>query len=68
MAKITTFSIDDRTEANLTQIRELLGATSNAEVLRRAINLLGVASRVAADDGKIIMESREGERKEILLG
>jgi hypothetical protein len=68
MAKVTTFSIDPKTEETLTQIRQSLGATSNAEVLRRAINLLGVATKVVNDNGKIILQDDQGRSKEILLG
>ena len=67
MARVTTFSIDDKTERTLDEIREALGATSNAEVLRRAVNLLGVASKVVNENGKIIIQNEEGRSREILL-
>lgn len=67
MARVTTFSIDDKTEQTLNEIREALGATSNAEVLRRAVNLLGVATRVVGDNGKVLIQNEEGKSREIVI-
>jgi hypothetical protein len=67
MAKVTTFSIDDKTEKTLSELRTALGASSNAEVLRRAISLLGVASKVVQNDGSVILKSKDGAEREIVI-
>ena len=52
-AKGFTFTIDDSTERVLDNLKSRLGKTSRAEVLRKAIALLEVATS-AKDDGNDI--------------
>jgi hypothetical protein len=67
MAKVTTFSIDEKTEQTLSEIRESIGATSNTEVLRRAVMLMGVASKVIDQNGKLIIQDKDGKNRELLI-
>lgn len=67
MARVTTFSIDDKTEETLEQLRKSLGASSNAEVLRRAVTLMGIAVKVAEQHGKLLIQDADGKSKEIVI-
>jgi hypothetical protein len=67
MAKVTTFSIDEKTEKTLSELRVALGASSNAEVLRRAVSLLGVASKVVQNDGAVILKAKDGAERQLVI-
>ena len=53
----TSYDLDERTSSLITQLQKHFGVTSNAEVIRRAIALADIASKLADADGKITISS-----------
>ena len=58
--KMITFTIDDNTEQLLERLKNALGKTSRAEVLRKAIALLDVATEAELEGGSIATLDSEG--------
>jgi hypothetical protein len=54
----TSYDLDERTSSLITQLQKNFGVTSNAEVIRRAIALADIASKLADEDGKITISSK----------
>ena len=59
-AKAFTFTIDGTTEQVLDSLKSKLGKTSRAEVLRKAIALLEVATSAEDNDNGIAIVDRDG--------
>ena len=54
----TSYDLDERTNLLITELQKKnFGVTSNAEVIRRAIALADIASKLADADGKITISS-----------
>jgi hypothetical protein len=66
-SRSVAYAFDEETEQTLAQIRESLCLGSNAEVLRVAVELLGVAAKVASANGSILIRDEQGRQKEIIL-
>jgi hypothetical protein len=66
-AKAVTFTIDENTEELLDKIKAQLGKTSRAEVLRKAIALLQVATEAEQDGGGIAVVDKDGDLIKIKL-
>lgn len=64
---VTTLDIDDRSRQAIDEIRRSLGASSNVEVIRRALALLREAAKTADDGGQIVLRSAQGTEREVLL-
>jgi hypothetical protein len=62
----TSYDLDERTTSLITQLQKHFGVTSNAEVIRRAIALAGIASKLADENGKITISS-EGKSVTVSL-
>ena len=58
---MTTFEVDERTAAVLTELQKKFGVTSNAAVIRKALALANVAARHADADNSITLAPREGK-------
>ena len=52
---VTSFNVDAKVDAMLEQLKIHYGASSKAEVLRKAIALLNVASNSEQPDGSLII-------------
>ena len=52
---VTTFNIDPRTDQTLEDLKLHYHASSKAEILRKAIALLSIASRSEQEDGSLII-------------
>lgn len=63
----TTFKFDAKTNKVLEELREHYGASSKAEVLRKAIALLDIAAEAEDQDQQIIVESKDGTQKRQVL-
>ena len=63
---VTTFNIDQKMEKTLEELKEHFGATSKAEVLRKAVALLKIAAESEAADGSIIIR-KDGEEQKVLI-
>jgi len=68
MAGVTSFSIDSKSREALDELRQTLHASSNAEVIRRALTLLQLAARTTDKDGQVILRSKDGAEREIIMG
>jgi hypothetical protein len=63
---VTTFNIDDRMGQALEELKDHFGASSKAEVLRKAVALLKIASESEADDGSITIRKNNLDQKIII--
>jgi hypothetical protein len=63
---VTTFDIDKKTAQKLEELKVHFGASSKAEVLRKAIALLNIASNLEASDGSITIRKDGNDQKVIL--
>ena len=64
----TTFKFDAKTNKLLEQLREHYGASSKAEVLRKAIALLDIAAEAEEHNQQIVVESKDGtEKRQVLV-
>ena len=66
-SKIVTFTIDQHTEEVLERLKKRLKKTSRAEVLRKAIALLEVATEAEAEGGGIATVDSRGNVRHIKL-
>ena len=68
MSKVTTYTVDETMERSIEDIRKALGATSNGEVIRRAIALMKLAVDSADKDGRVeIVDKNDGVLQRIPL-
>lgn len=58
--KVVTFTIDEATDQILEKLKAALGKTSRAEVLRKAIALLEVATEAEKSGGSVATLDEEG--------
>ncbi len=68
MGDMTTFNLDARSRKALEELRETIGASSNAEVIRRALTLLQEAARTTKNNGQVLLRGADGAEKQILIG
>jgi hypothetical protein len=66
-ARLMTFTIDQATDQVLEDLKTKLGKTSKAEVLRKAIALLDVATEAEKDGGIATIDSRGNIHQRIKL-
>lgn len=67
--KVTTLAIDERMAKTLDELREYMGASSNAEVFRRSIALMKLATDVAdAQKQLVIRDSKDETLQRVPLG
>jgi len=63
---VTTFNFDEKTGQVLEDLKVHFGASSKAEVLRKAIALLNVATEYEAADGSITIRKDDVDQKIII--
>jgi hypothetical protein len=68
MGNVTTFTLDEQSRDAIEELRRTIGATSQAEVMRRALRLLREAARTSAAGGKILLRGPDKSEREVLLG
>jgi hypothetical protein len=61
----TSFNVDERMAQSLEELKRHLGASSKAEVIKKAIALLKVATESEAPDGTITI--RKGDVDQIII-
>ncbi|HEY6456499.1 MAG TPA: hypothetical protein VIY90_14595 [Steroidobacteraceae bacterium] len=66
-SKMTSIVLDQRSQDAIEELRETIGATSKAEVMRRALVLLQEAARTASKGGKVILRESDSRDREILV-
>lgn len=63
---VTTFNMSGKMDKTLEELKEHFGASSKAEVLRKAVALLKIATESEAPDGSIIIR-KGGEEQKIII-
>ena len=63
---LTSFNIDDRTDRTLEDLKSHFGASSKAEVVRKAIALLNVVKDAEQPDGSVIIKKDGGDVRVIV--
>ena len=63
---VTTFNIDEKMRQTLEELKEHFGASSKAEVLRKAVALLKIATESEAADGSITIRKNDVDQKIII--
>lgn len=63
---VTSFNIDSKLDNTLEALKSHYGASSKAEVLRKAIALLNVVSRNENTDGSVTIRHNDKDIKVIL--
>ena len=63
---VTTFNIDEKMGQTLEELKEHFGASSKAEVLRKAVALLKIATDSEAADGSITIRKNDVDQKIII--
>ena len=63
---VTTFNIDEKMGQSLEDLKEHFGASSKAEVLRKAVALLKIAIESEAADGSITIRKDNVDQKIII--
>ena len=64
---VTSFNIDPKLDATLEDLKKHYGAASKAEVLRKAIALLKVASDNEQADGSIAMKTAQNKELRVVV-
>ncbi|BBF81600.1 hypothetical protein [Asticcacaulis excentricus] len=64
---VTSFNIDDKMDQTLESLKAHYGATSKAEILRKAVALLSVASKNEAEDGTILLSDGKGKDIRVIV-
>ncbi|MBP6058069.1 MAG: hypothetical protein KA524_06600 [Nitrosomonas sp.] len=63
---VTTFNIDEKMGKTLEELQAHFGASSKAEVLRKAVALLKIAKESEAADGSITIRKDDEDQKIII--
>ncbi|MEI8395421.1 MAG: hypothetical protein WCF85_11840 [Rhodospirillaceae bacterium] len=63
----TEFVVDKATAKAISGLRQKFGATSNAEVIRKALNLARVVAEYSAGDNSVVISSKDKEKLLIKL-
>jgi hypothetical protein len=63
---MTTFNVDERMEQSLEELKKHLGASSKAEVIRKAIALLKVVTESENPDGSITIQ-KDGKEQKLII-
>ena len=63
---VTTFNIDEKMGQSLEDLKEHFGASSKAEVLRKAVALLKIAMESEAADGSITIRKDNVDQRIII--
>ena len=63
---LTTFNIDERTDRTLEELKTHFGASSKAEIVRKAIAFLNVAKDAEEPDGSVVIKKHGGEVRVIV--
>lgn len=66
-SKTTTFKFSPDQTALIQQLKKDLGASSNSEVVRKAIALLKVATDNSIEGHTLTIKGKDGKEKDIIL-
>lgn len=63
---LTSFNIDEKTDRTLEELKMHFGASSKAEVVRKAIAFLNVAKDAEQADGSVVIKKNGAELRVIV--
>ena len=64
---VTSFSLDDKLDKTVEQLKNHYGASSKAEIFRKAIALLQVVQENEQQDGSIIIRNHRNQDMKVLI-
>jgi hypothetical protein len=64
---VTSFNIDPKMDKTLEELKQHLGASSKAEVIRKAVALLNVAKDAEQADGSVVIKNRRGVEMRVVV-
>jgi Ribbon-helix-helix protein, copG family len=64
---VTSFNIDPKMDKTLEELKQHLGASSKAEVIRKAVALLNVAKDAEQLDGSVVIKNRSGVEVRVIV-
>ena len=64
---VTSFNVDEKLDATLESLKMHYGASSKAEILRKAIALLKVVQENEQQDGSIIIRTNRNQDMKVLV-
>lgn len=64
---VTSFNIDPKMDKTLEELKQHLGASSKAEVIRKAVALLNVAKDAEQADGSVVIKNRRGVEMRVIV-
>ena len=67
MMAVTSFNVDQKLDQALEELKKHYGASSKAEILRKAVALLKVASENEQADGSIVIKTAQNKDMKILV-
>jgi predicted transcriptional regulator len=67
MSSPTTFKFDEKLTATLDELKTATGASSKAEIVRRAIALMKVVQQAQADGGEVVIRTSGDNARERLI-
>ncbi|WUR16095.1 hypothetical protein E7V67_013625 [[Empedobacter] haloabium] len=62
----SSFNIDSKLDSTLEDLKKHYGASSKAEVLRKAVALLNIVSRYEGADGSVTLRQGDNDTKIVL--
>lgn len=63
MSSPTTFKFDEKLTRTLDELKTATGASSKAEIVRRAIALLKVVQEATEEGGEVVIRNSHGDDK-----
>jgi len=67
MSSPTTFKFDEKLTATLDELKTATGASSKAEIVRRAIALMKVVQQAQADGGEVVIRTNGDNARERVI-
>jgi hypothetical protein len=67
MPRVLTMNFDETSYDTLEKLRNELGKSSKVAVIRSALQLLKTTKELQQDGGKLILKSKDGVEREVVL-
>ncbi len=63
----TSFQLDDGTAKAIDELKGVFGVSTSTAVIRRAVALARIATRMSGDSGEITLLDKDDQRTKVLL-
>ncbi len=63
----TSFQLDDGTAKAIDELKGVFGVTTSTGVIRKAVALARVATRMRNDDGSVTIVDKDDQRMKVIL-